>query len=68
MDQVEVHVGQAKPFQRRVASLLNVVRVMVMIPQLGRDENVLTRDAAIPDCPAYTLLGFIPTTKSRLAT
>jgi hypothetical protein len=56
VDEVEVHVIEAQPLQRRVDRALGVLLAGILDPQLGGDEQLLARDAALLDGPPHGLL------------
>jgi hypothetical protein len=49
MHEVEVEIVGVEVFQRRITGFLDVVGVVRVVPQLGSDENVLSRDTTLLD-------------------
>lgn len=49
MHEVEVYVVCAQVFERRIKGRLHIVRVMRVVPQLSRDEDLRTRDTTLLD-------------------
>ena len=58
VDQVQVEVVEAESLQRLLEGPLGAVLAAVLDPQLGGDEQLVPRDAAVPDGPADGL--FVP--------
>ena len=60
MDEVQVHVVEAEPLQRRLERALCVVLAGLLNPELGGDEQFAARDAATGDGSAdgfFVLVG-----------
>jgi hypothetical protein len=57
--QVEIHIVEAEIIQRILERLLNIVRVVLVVPQLRREEDLFTGDAALPDGIADGLFGAV---------
>ena len=51
MHEIQVEVIGLEVSQRGVDGGLDVVRMMAVVPKLGRNENLIARDAAILDAP-----------------
>jgi hypothetical protein len=60
MHQIEVHIICYKIVQRLLQSRFDIIRVMLIAPELGGDEDILTWDAAFLDAFSYGFLCFIP--------
>jgi hypothetical protein len=58
VDQVQVEVVEAESGQRLLERSLGAVLAAVLDPQLGGDEQLVPRDAAVGDGPADGL--FVP--------
>ena len=52
MDQIQVEVVEAEPLQRLLEGSLGAVLAALLDPQLGGDEQLVPRDAAVADGPA----------------
>ena len=56
VDEVQVHVVQAEPFEAGLDGVLGRLEALVLGGQLGGDEQVVARDARCGDGPADRLL------------
>ena len=56
VDEVQVHVVQAQALQGLVHGLQGGLVALVVVPQLGGDEQLLARDAAAGDRAPHTFL------------
>jgi hypothetical protein len=59
VDQEEIHIIKTEIIQRVLESLLDVVRVVLVVPQLRREEDFLAGDAALLDGVADGLFGAV---------
>lgn len=59
MHEPEVDVIDAQVLQRRIELLLHVVGVVCVVPELGGDEDLVTRHTAVIDTLANSLLGAV---------
>jgi len=59
MHEEEVEVVDAKVLQRRIESWLDIVGVMGVVPQLGSDEDLISRNAALLDSLADIWFGSV---------
>lgn len=58
--QVEIHIVNSQIVQRLLQRTRNVSRIMLVVPQLGRDEYFFARDTAPRDGVPDGFLGPVP--------
>lgn len=65
MNEVEIDIVGPKVLQRRIQSAFNVVRVVRVVPELGRKEDLLTRNARFLDGIANSWFGPVAVVERR---
>lgn len=66
MHEKKVNIFQTQVIQRIRQSLRHVVRVVLVVPQLGREEDLLARDAGLFNCSADCFFRSIPVVYSLI--
>jgi hypothetical protein len=59
VDEEEIHIIKTEIIQRVLERLLDVVRVVLVVPQLRREEDLFAGDAALLDGVADGLFGAV---------
>ena len=59
MYQIEIDIVQVQVIERLLQGRLNILGVVLVIPQLGGDEEIFARDTALFDSRADGLFGAI---------
>ena len=54
MHQIQVEIVSLKIFEGSIDGRFDIVRVMAIVPELGRDEDLFSRDAAFLDASGYS--------------
>lgn len=59
VNEVEIHIVGSQILQRSIKRLLNVIRMVRVIPELGGEKDLVSRDAGLLDGAADSRLGSV---------
>lgn len=67
MHQVEVNIVHSQVLQTSIERLFDIIGVMLVTPQFGDDEDLVSRDTAVSDALSDSAFGSITVVEFILA-